>query len=92
MATCIYVRTLQYAIKMSYDSCSLFTLQPSFLLLEMCLLLVIEDLGLSLPPHIKLLNRGGERVQQYFTQVQSLQLQEVALLNSVARLASVRAE
>lgn len=33
-----------------------------------------------------------ERVQQYFTQVQSLQLQEVPLLNGAASLASVRAE
>ena len=45
---CVCVCVFQHAIKMSNGSCSLFTLQPSFLPREMCLPLVIEELGLSL--------------------------------------------
>lgn len=63
----ICVCALQHAIKMSNDSCSLFTLQPSFLPLEMCLLLVIEELGLSPLSYIKLLNRGGKRAEIFYS-------------------------
>lgn len=58
---------LQHAIKMSNDSCSLFTLQPSFLPLEMCLLLVIETLGLLLLSYIKLLNRSGKSAEIFYS-------------------------
>ena len=65
--THVCVCALQHAIKMSNDSCSLFTLQPSFLPLEMCLLLVIEELGLSPLSYIKLLNRGGKRAEIFYS-------------------------
>jgi len=70
---CVYVLCMcvsvfqQHAIKMSNDSCSLFTLQPSSLLPEKCLLLVIEDLGLFLQPYIKLLCRGGKSAEIFYT-------------------------
>lgn len=57
---CTCVSLFQHAIKMSNDSCSLFTPQPSSLLPEICLPLVIESLGLSLLPYIKLLRRDGK--------------------------------
>lgn len=67
VAVHVCLRVLQHAIKMSNDSCGLFTLQPSFLPLEMCLLLVIEKLGLLPPSYIKLLNRGAKSAEIFYS-------------------------